>query len=135
MGLGRCSWSIRLVVFFTKWTKNIQDLLRGWDAQIQFELVGEEPFFVKIENGRMHCSTGLLSDPTVTIKGSADVLYKILKGEMDADEAFNLRRYEVIGSITDGTKFRLIGEKVQESHKTIFPIFKKISPIFELLIK
>ncbi len=91
--------------------------MESWDATIQFEIGDRERFFVQVKDGKIAFFDGKSENPDVTIKSDPEYFTKILLGEMDPQEAYTFHRYEVSGSIVDGTKFKRLGEIVANSHK------------------
>lgn len=90
----------------------IKEMMTGWNKIIQFDVEGEGDFFIKFENGVASFHIGRNDNPDVTLKGSEEVFYKMLSGELDPTKAFFARKYKIEGSMGDAIKFGRIGSAV-----------------------
>ncbi len=131
MAVGKCARAIKTFVSFANRTPAAKEIMEGWDRTIQFNLDGEDPMYVKIENGKASFHEGK-AEPNLVFRGNSELFYKVITNEIDPEEAFVSRKYEVQGPITDATKFRRLGEAVQASHTRTFGLLRKFSKILEV---
>ena len=70
-------------------------------ATIQFDITDEDPgdYHVTIENGVCKAYAGAHPDPTATIHTPADVWLQIVRGELQAANAFMSRRFTTSGDM------------------------------------
>ncbi len=122
-----CKRAVSLLVTYANKTADAKDLLTGWNKVLQFNLVGEDPFYIEAKDGQVLLHDGKHANPDVTFKATSEFFLKIIKGDVNPDEAFLSRKYEVSGSIIDASKFRRLAEIVQNSHKAMFSVLKTLS--------
>ena len=122
-----CKRAVALLATYANKTPETADLLLDWNKVIQFNLLGEEPFYVEAKDGVVAVHDGKHEKPDVTFKATSEFFLKIIKGEANPDEAFLTRKYEISGSIVDASKFRRLAEVVQNSHKTMFGVLRTLS--------
>lgn len=74
----------------------------SWNKVYQFivEDTGEE-FYLEISGGELKVEKGKHSNPIATITGKAEVLEKIIKGELDSMAAFMKRQIKITGNVLD----------------------------------
>ena len=70
-------------------------------ATIQFDVTDEEPgdYHVAIENGACKAYAGAHPNPTATIHTPADVWLRIVRGELNAANAFMSRQFTTSGNM------------------------------------
>lgn len=93
----------------------IREMMAGWDRAVQFNLSGEDPFYLTFSSGAVAFSDGAHEKPDLTLKGTEGVFYKLMTGELDPIKAFMLGQYKFDGSLKDAAKFADIGEAVRAS--------------------
>ncbi|MEB3807164.1 MAG: SCP2 sterol-binding domain-containing protein [Desulfurococcales archaeon] len=74
----------------------------SWKKVYQFvvEDTGEE-FYIDISNGEIKVEKGKHPSPIATITGTAEVLEKIITGQLDAMAAFMKRQIKITGNVLD----------------------------------
>ncbi len=92
-------------------------LMAGWDRVIQFIIDGEDNFYIKTENSKASFNLGEHKSPNVTLKGSEEVFYKMLTGELDQTRAYFAKQYSISGSMGDAMKFGRLGPIVRKARK------------------
>jgi len=92
-------------------------LMAGWDRIVQFILDGDDNFYIDIKGGQASLTIGVHKSPHVTLKGSADVFYKMLTRELDQTRAYFAKQYTIEGSMSDAMKFGRIGTAVAKTQK------------------
>jgi len=92
-------------------------LMAGWDRVIQFILTGDDNFYIDIKGGAASITVGVHKSPHVTLKGPADVFYKMLTRELDQTRAYFAKQYAIEGSMSDAMKFGRIGTAVAKTQK------------------
>jgi len=94
-----------------------KELMTGWDRVIQFIIDGEDDFYIKTEGGKASFNLGAHKSPNVTLKGSEEVFYKMLTGELDQTRAYFAKQYSIQGSMGDAMKFGRLGPMVRKASK------------------
>jgi len=119
---------VRTVVWYANRTSEVKELLEGWESIIQFDIKGEKPFHVICKDNKVKLVAGKHEKPDVSIQTDSDTFYKmIITNEIDPDEAFQSKKYQVYGTVVDAIKFRRLGEMVLNSHRMTFSFLKKFS--------
>ncbi|ADN49668.1 SCP2 sterol-binding domain-containing protein [Vulcanisaeta distributa] len=67
----------------------------------QFTGEGYEPFYVEIGGGTVKLTKGTHRSPTATIQVNKDNLLKMIKGQLDAMQAYFSGAIKVMGNIMD----------------------------------
>ena len=106
--------------------KATKALMKGWDREIQFDVEGMSPFYVLVQGGRASVIKGKSEKPDLTIKSSTANLRRIIRGEVNFEEAFIRKQIDAIGSIRDAAIFKRIFGVILESHKGIISIIRKL---------
>lgn len=127
--VGKCGRAIQTLSRYIGSTPTARDLLEGWQSTIQFNLVGEEPFHLTISQTAADFHEGKAENPDVELSGRSEVFFKIITGDLDADEAYVMKQYTVKGSVVDAMKFRRISELTEQAHKTMFSLLKTAGKI------
>jgi len=91
--------------------------MNGWDRVVQFSLTGEDPFYLTFSKGTVTISDGTDEKPDLTLKGTEDVFYKLMTGEVDRMRALMLGQFKFDGSLKDAARFADIGDAVRRSVK------------------
>jgi len=132
MVLGKCGFAIKLLAWYGNRDPEAKSFIEGEDKVFQFDLKGEDPFSVRWQNGAVSLKEGKHEKPDVSFIGDSDIVFKILLGEIDQDEAYNTRKVEITGSIIDASKIRHFAEMVQTSEAPVtraefFALMKELS--------
>lgn len=125
----KCQLAIRFFVHFLNRTPEVAPLLDGWDKTLQFDLEGERPFHIVIEGRKARVVRGPAANADVAIEAPAELFLTMMLDPAVADESYMNKKYEVYGPPADATRFRHLGEKVQEFHPLVFKPLHKIAPI------
>lgn len=74
---------------------------RGLDCSFQFVLSGEDggSFYVRIVGGEPDVAEGVLEEPGVTIRLTADDFKKVVEGTLDTTSAFFAGKIKVEGDL------------------------------------
>ena len=89
--------------------------MAGWNKVIQFVIEGEGDFYMKFEDGTATFHEGKHEAPSVTLKGSEEVFYKMITRELDMTRAYFAKQYTIEGSMSDAMKFGRIGTAVAKA--------------------
>lgn len=125
----KCRFALRVFVHFLNRTPQVRDMLEGWNRTLQFNLEGEPPFYVVVENERASMGRGTADDPDLVLSAPSPLFMGIITNQVNADEAFMNKKYEVVGAPGDATRFRVLGERVQEYHPVAFGAMLKLAPL------
>lgn len=94
--------------------------MQAWESVVQFDLSGEDPFYVSIAKTEAKLHAGKADNPDVVLSGRSDVFFDILIGKLNPDEAYIMKKYSVSGSVVEAMRFRRICELTEQAHKTTF---------------
>ncbi|MBB4683848.1 SCP2 sterol-binding domain-containing protein [Amycolatopsis jiangsuensis] len=125
----KCQLAIRVFAVFLNRTPQLRDLLDRWDRTLEFRLAGERPFHLVIENGKAGVAGHPATDPDIVFEAPAALFLRMMLDPALADEAYVNKKYEVHGPPPDATRFRVLGERVQEYHRLFFGVLKKSATI------
>lgn len=125
----KCQLAMRVFVYFLNRTPQIAPLLENWNKTLQFDLEGERSFHIVVKNGSAQVVRGPAKDADLVIEAPAGLFLTMMLDTGAADEAYMNKKYEVYGAPGDATRFRHLGEKVQEYHPMIFKPLHKLAPI------
>lgn len=92
-----------------------KNAMADWNRVVQFEIEGEEDFYIKFEDGVATFHEGKYEEPNVTLKGPEEVFYKMLTRELDQTRAYMAKKYSIDGSMADAMKFGRIGTAVAKA--------------------
>jgi len=126
---GKCGKAIQTLSRFVGSTRDPTDLLAYWNATIQFNLIGEDPFYLQIADGAATFHDGKFEAPDVVLSGRSQTFFDVITGKLDPDEAYTMKKYNVSGSVVDAMKFRRLSELTEQKHKTMFSVLKKVGGI------
>ncbi|GAB6945575.1 SCP2 sterol-binding domain-containing protein [Vulcanisaeta sp. JCM 14467] len=79
----------------------ITSKLSGPVKVFQFTGEGYEPFYVEVGGGTVKFNKGTHRSPTATIQVNKDNLLKMIKGQLDAMQAYFSGALKVVGNILD----------------------------------
>ncbi|MFQ5997923.1 MAG: hypothetical protein ACE5KO_01305 [Candidatus Bathyarchaeia archaeon] len=123
---GKCKRLVRVLVAYMNITENAQRLMEGWDCVTQLALNGEEPFYVRISGGQASLHEGLAEKPHLLLQGESELMYKVLSGAVDPDEA--MLWFSLKGAVADGLKFRRITEAALKPHMNAIVVLRRLMP-------
>ena len=104
-------------------TAKTRDYMRKWDRVIQFQLNDRgalTPFYLEFSGGKASYHRGMNQKPDVLIETNTSTFPKLLRGEVDPQEAYLFKEYRFKGSIVDASKFNLLSKVLQESYPRLF---------------
>lgn len=78
----------------------------GVNGTIQFSLSGESggDYWLRIADGKAETGTGLIENPRMTLRSSADDFYSMLEGKLNPMQAFMTGKIKVQGDTTMAMK-------------------------------
>ena len=129
MTLGKCGRAVQLLSRYVGSTPDVKELVEGWRSVVQFDLIGEEPFYLTLEEQAAEFHEGRSDNPDVVLSGRSEVFFDVITGKLDPDRAYMMKKYAVKGSVVDAMKFRRISEIVEESHKSTFSVLKTLGKV------
>ena len=94
--------------------EDVKKLMTGWDRAVQFSVEGEDvpEFYVEIKGGVASFHEGKHPSPAFTLKGTEEIMWKLLTREEDPTRAYMAKKYTIEGSLADAVKFGAIGTAV-----------------------
>lgn len=125
----KCQLALRVFAFFLNRTPEAKPMLEHWDRTLEFDLEGERPFHIVIENGRARVVGRAAKNPDLVIEAPADLFLRMTLDTRVADEAYMNKKYEVYGNPSDATRFRTLGELVERHHPLVFKPIHRIAPL------
>ena len=127
--MGKCGRAVQLLSRYVGSTPEVKELVEGWHSVVQFDLTGEEPFYIILDEQETEFQEGRFDNPDVVLSGRSEVFFDVITGKLDPDRAYMMKKYAVKGSVVDAMKFRRISEMVEESHKSTFSVLKRLGKI------
>jgi len=127
--LGKCGRAVQLLARYVGSTPGVKELVEDWSAVIQFELLGEEPFYLTLDEQQAGFHEGRCDNADVVLSGRSEIFFDVITGKLDPDRAYIMKKYAVKGSVVDAMKFRRISEIVEESHKSTFSVLKTLGKV------
>ena len=79
----------------------IAPVIRGWSKIFQFKVSDGEPFYIEFKDDRARVVKGEHQSPIATLILKKDDLVKILRGELDANQAFFKGILKISGNILE----------------------------------
>ncbi|RLG49750.1 MAG: hypothetical protein DRN96_09105 [Thermoproteota archaeon] len=113
--MGRVREEFSKIVEAMNSIEEARKLLQGWDKVLQFEIEGEEPFYLKVEGGEAKLFDGKHEKPDLTFKGPEEVFYKMATGELDPTKAYMMRKYQIVGPLPEAIKFGRVLDAVRKA--------------------
>ncbi len=113
--MGRVKDEFSKIVEAINSVEDARRLLQGWDRVLQFEIEGEEPFYLRVERGEVKLFDGKHDKPDLTFKGPEEVFYKMALGELDPTKAFMMKKYQIIGPLPEAIKFGRVLDVVRKA--------------------
>ncbi len=127
---GKCARAVSLLVDYMNKTREVKEFLAGWESRILFDLTGETPFgiiFPKESSSQISFVDHKIENPDVIFYSNSELLFGMLTGKIDQDEAFSDGLVDIKGSIFDSVKFRHAAEITQDKHSTLFTVLRAVS--------
>ena len=115
---------MRMVYWLANRNKEAQALMRGWNRKIQFEIEGTAPFYVEVQEALASLHKGTQERPDLVMKATGDNFRRMLRGEIQFEEAFLRKQFETIGPVHDAARFKRIVGLVLESHSGLISTFR-----------
>lgn len=125
----KCQLAIRIFAFFLNRTPQVGDVMEGWRRTLQFNLEGERPFHLVINDAKAHVIGSPSVSPDVVFEVPAPLFLRMMLDTAVADEAYVNKKYEVHGAPADATRFRVLGERVQQYHPFVFGSLRKLGSV------
>jgi putative sterol carrier protein len=115
-----------MVFWLANRNKEAQKLMGGWNRTIQFDIEGAPPFFIGIQEGRGSLGKGTCDKPNLTMKTTEGNFRRMLRGEIQFEEAFVRKQFEAIGPVHDAARFKRVVGLVLESHGRLIGTFRSV---------
>lgn len=115
--MGRVKDGWRYFVEHANELPNVKEMMSGWDRVVQFNVSGEDQFYLTFSKGTVAFSDGTHEKPDLTLKGAEGVFYRLMTGELDQIKAFMLGQFRFDGQLKDAAKFADLGRAVRKSAK------------------
>jgi putative sterol carrier protein len=100
-----------LVRLFTEMAENLDPAkAEGINATIQFDLSGDNGglYWLKMANSKAETGEGRIENPSMTLKASADDWAAVVKGELNAMQAFMSGRLKIQGDMGLAMKLQML---------------------------
>ncbi len=101
-----------------------KDFIARHNRAIQFNIEGEEPFIVDVQDGKVNVREGVLDDPDLAVVANTDVFRQVFRGKCSPCEAWMDDQWWVGGAFSDyvGTSWlmRLIRFGVSSRMKQVW---------------
>jgi hypothetical protein len=94
--------------------EDIQDVAKGWNSIVEFELTNAGSFWIQIRDGKFSNGTGNNPEASLRLNLSAATAVQIFVGEKDAEALLNSGELKVTGDFPDAVRFYEILELVLE---------------------
>ena len=107
---GKCGRAVQTLSRYIASTPETKAILENWDSTIQFDLTGEDPFYLQVSGAGTQFHEGRAENPDVILSSRSNTFFDVITGRLDPDEAYMMKRYSVKGSVVDAMKFRRISE-------------------------
>lgn len=125
--MGKCSKAISLASEYMNSSKGIQESLKEFSCTIQFYLQGEEPFALKLQDGKAKFLKYEIKDADVQIYADSDTFFDIIIGKINPDQAYLYGTVEIKGSIMYAVVLKHVGEVMRKEHPKLFATVKAFS--------
>jgi|YelNatPaOPRAMG01_1025707.scaffolds.fasta_scaffold16104_2 putative sterol carrier protein len=79
----------------------ITPVIKGWSKVFQFKVSDGEPFYIEFKNDKAAVVKGEHQSPIATLIVKKEDLVKILRGELDANQAFFKGVLKISGNILE----------------------------------
>jgi len=96
----------KLLEVYEKAKEKMGEEMKSWNKVFQFQIEGEEPFYIEFSSGEMKISKGTHPSPTATLIMEKTVLEQIVNGEMDAMAAFVRGKMRITGNVLETAHLR-----------------------------
>jgi len=117
---------MRLFVLIVNRTAKTKEYMRNWETVMQFVIKSRDLtnnfFHIKFKGGIAIYNSGKYDGPDIIIETDSDTFPKLMKGELDPQEAYILKKYSFKGSIIDASKFNYMSKLLQDSHPLLIRV-------------
>jgi len=120
---------MRFFVLAVNKTSKTKEYIQKWECTIQFYLKGggtTSPFCIEFKNGIARYHNTEVEKPDLSIETDIKTFPKLMKGEINPQEAYLFQKYRFKGSIMDASKFNYLIKLLQESRSTLFSIARSL---------
>ena len=120
---------MRFFVFAVNKTSKTRGYIKDWECVIQFYLKGggaASPFYIEFKDGVAHYHNSGYGKPDLSIETDIKTFPKLMKGEVNPQEAYLFQKYRFKGSIMDASKFNYLSKLLQESHRRLFSVARSL---------
>lgn len=119
-------FAMRVAFWLANRNEQARKLMQGWNRNVQFQIDKVAPFYVLIRDGSAVVSPGLCENPNLVMKASEASFRRMLRGEIQFEEAFIRKQIEAIGSVHDAARFKRIIGIVLERHAPLISVFRSV---------
>ena len=115
--MGRVANGWKLFCEFANGVDEAKKLMTGWDRAIQFSVTGEDvpEFYLQVKDGAISFNEGKHASPAFTMKGTEEIMWKLLAREEDPTKAYIAKKYTIEGSLAEAMKFGSIANAVAKA--------------------
>lgn len=117
-------FAMKIAFWLANKNKEAKALMRGWNRKIKFDIEGTHAFYVNVQNGSASLIKGDCNNPDLVVKASNSNFRRMLRGEIQFEEAFLRKQIDTVGSIHDAARFKRIIGLVLESHSGLISVFR-----------
>ena len=118
------SLAMKIAFWLANKNKEAKALMRRWNRKIKFDIEGAPAFYVNVQNGTASLIKGDCNNPDLVVKASNRNFRRMLRGEIQFEEAFLRKQIDTVGSIHDAARFKRIIGLVLESHSGLISAFR-----------
>ena len=96
---------------FTDMAENVDPAkTAGINATIQFDLSGDNggPYWLRMADGRTESGSGRVENPNMTLRAAADDWVAVVKGELNAMQAFMSGKVKIQGDMGLAMKLQVL---------------------------
>ena len=119
-------FAMKMLFWLANRNREAQALMRGWNRKIQFDIEGLPSFIVTIQDGRASIVERNHGTSHLTMKTTENNFRRMLRGEIQFEEAFLRKQFEAIGPVHDAARFKRIVGLVLESHSGLISVFRTL---------
>ena len=116
--------AMKILFWLANKNKEVKALLRGWNRTIKFDIESTAPFYVKTQDGFASVVKGNFEKPDIIMKATNSNFRRMLKGDIQFEEAFLRKQIDAVGSIHDAARFKRVIGLVLESHSGLIAAFR-----------
>lgn len=94
--------------------EKITPVIKGWSKTFQFKVTDGEPFYIEFKEDKAAVVKGEHPSPTATLIIRKEDLMKILRGELDANQAFFKGILKISGNIIETLNLKKVLDVFKE---------------------